>query len=365
MNAYTIPDEQMRRGWSPVLVSAGVLLVLAATTSALLVLGRPRGQSAEAAPPQASANVSAQRALACVGYIDVPSGVLAVNPTVSGRVRDVSVQANQRVGAGAVLFRLEDESARADVQQADQNLRAAQARLNEAQKGPELHKSLVAQEQAAVEAALRDLDAGRLIAKRKQKLAESQNLSSEEAEAAQQQVRKLQAALQAEREKLHAAQLPDPQQEVIRAQANVAASEALVDKAQQALRQYTVKAPVTGQILRVHTQKGDLVGPQSPQPVALLVPDEPRIVRAEVRQEFAQRVALGQPVDVADDTTIESPRWQGRVSRLADWFGPQRIHPPDATPAVDVRTLECIVQLELTQPSPRIGQRVRVIFYER
>src|SRR5439155_9150444 len=172
--------------------------------------------------------------LAWWGYIDVPSGVLAVIPAVSGRVQELPVRLNQKVGAGAVLLRLEDAAARADVEQAEQSLRAAQAGLKEARKGPDLQKSLIAQEENAVEAARRDLDAARLIAERKQKLVQSQNLSSEEAEAAQLQVRKSQAALRAEEEKLHAIKLRDPQQEIIRSEANVAGSTALVAKAQHA-----------------------------------------------------------------------------------------------------------------------------------
>ena len=41
--------------------------------------------------------------------------------------------------------------------------------------------------------------------------------------------------------------------------------------------------------ISLHVDPGEVFGPQSRQPALLFCPDKPRIVRAEVEQEFAAR----------------------------------------------------------------------------
>jgi hypothetical protein len=107
-------------------------------------------------------------------------------------------------------------------------------------------------------------------------------------------------------------------------------------------------------------QPGEVLGLQSRNPALLFLPDEARIVRAEVEQEFAPHVALGQRAEVSDDASGEGPTWTGRVTRLSDWFAPRRVSLPDTSQPSDVRTLECLIRIDPGLPQPRIGQRVRV-----
>lgn len=84
------------------------------------------------------------------------------------------------------------------------------------------------------------------------------------------------------------------------------------------------------------------------------------MIRAEVDQEFAGRVAVGQRAEIEDDTSRAGPKWHGRVVRVADWFAQRRTVFPDAPSAQDVRTLQCVIEVESGTPPLRIGQRVRV-----
>jgi multidrug resistance efflux pump len=338
-----------------------VLALLTGGGGAAGVLFSSAGSPTEGTGPDTNAADGRHpRCVACVGYVDVSSGVLSLTPAVPGRVVEVAARENERVHAGTTLLRLEDDAARADVRQAEENLRAAETQRTEACKGPALHASLLAQQKAALEAARHDLAATRLLAARRGELARKQLLPQEEAEAVREQAARLSAAELVEREKLRALELRDPRQDVVRAESEVRGRQAVLDKAHYALRQYTIQAPVDGAVLRVLAQPGEMLGPQSRNPALLFLPDEPRIVRAEVEQEFAPRVALGQHAEVNDDAAGEGPTWTGRVTRLADWFAPRRVSLPDTSQASDVRTLECLIRIDPNQPQPRIGQRVRV-----
>src|SRR5262249_17896981 len=92
----------------------------------------------------------------------------------------------------------------------------------------------------------------------------------------------------------------------------------------------------------------------------LFCPRSPRLVRAEVEQEFARRVGVGMTAVVQDDTS-NAVSWRGQVTRLSDWYAHRRSMLLEPLQLNDVRTLECLIELDPGQALPRIGQRVRVV----
>src|SRR5439155_22591809 len=123
-----------------------------------------------------------------------------------------------------------------------------------------------------------------------------------------------------EKARLDSLALRDPAQEVTRAEADVRSKRALLKRARHALQEHTLRAPSGGTVLRVLTSAGESLGPQPRQPALLLAPDKPRVVRAEVEQEFAGRVSVGQRAEIEDDAACSGPTWKGRVARVAGWF---------------------------------------------
>src|SRR5262249_91223 len=277
-----------------------------------------------------------------------------------GRVVEVCVRENDAVAAGTVLLKLDDEVAQFQVQEACAALQAAEAQHVEASKAPEQHQFLLAQQAAALAAAQHDLAAARLIATQKEHLFKGKFLAREEVDAALELVAKLIAAGQPEQAKLGALKLRDPVQEVKRALADVTAKKALLNKARYALKETVLKAPSDGTVLRILVNPGEVLGPQPKQPAVLFVPREPRIVRAELEQEFAGRVFVGQRAVIRDDAGNSGATWQGSVARLSEWYANRRMALPDTLPVQEVRTLECIIQVDPNQAPLRIGQRVRV-----
>jgi multidrug resistance efflux pump len=132
-----------------------------------------------------------------------------------------------------------------------------------------------------------------------------------------------------------------------------------LDQAQHALGECTLKAPQAGSVLRILVSPGDVLAPQSKQVAILFAPNGPRLVRAELDQEFAGRVAEGQSAAIEDDAQ-SGQRWTGRVLRIADWYHSRRTILKEPAPPADVRTVECLVELDGGQMQPRLGQRVRV-----
>jgi multidrug resistance efflux pump len=126
-----------------------------------------------------------------------------------------------------------------------------------------------------------------------------------------------------------------------------------------ALEQCDLKAPADGTVLRVLVRPGEVLSSQPRQPAVWFCPQTPRIVRAEVDQEFGYRVALGQPAVIRDDSTA-AVTWRGQVYRVSDWYTHRRSILQEPLQLNDVRTLECLIAVEPGQAPLRIGQRVLV-----
>jgi hypothetical protein len=124
----------------------------------------------------------------------------------------------------------------------------------------------------------------------------------------------------------------------------------------------TLRSRVNGRIIRSMVAEGMTFGMQTRQPAFLIQPDGNLIVRAEVDQEWASRVALRQEAVLTDDGN-PNLKWTGRVIRIGDCFLPARSNfSPEGLQLNDARVLECIISIEAgTTTAPvRIGQRVKV-----
>lgn len=298
--------------------------------------------------------------IVCFGHVDVEQGITALYPLVPGRVTKIEVKENETVKAGTVLLRLDDELARLRIREAEADLQAAQEQLTQALKLPEQQQIRVGEQKAAIEAMEHRLEGARAVLARKLDLARVQQLNPKEVDAAEALVRELEAGARAERGKLRELELNDPATGIKRAQADVSAKQARLEQARRGDEECLLRAPVDGTALRILTAPGDVLGAQPKQPAILFCPAGPRMIRAEVEQEFAAHVAAGQPARIQDDAST-GPTWTGQVSHVSDWYTHRRSMLLEPLQFNDVRTLECLITLAPGQPPLRIGQRVRVI----
>jgi len=299
-------------------------------------------------------------AVACFGHVDVKHGVTSLYPTQPGRVAEVLVEENQPVKAGTMLLRLEDSAAHLRVQEAEADLKSARIQLVEARKRPRQHQSRLAQMRAAVDALNNRLAAAQCVRDDKAELYARQLIRKTDFDVSSNQVKEVEALLQAERAKLAELQLLDPAADVGRAEEEVKARQARLQQAQEALKECGLQAPTDGKVLRVLVGRGEMLGAVPKQAAILFCPDGPRIIRAEVEQEFASHVQISQPASIRDDSN-EPTVWRGRVIALSDWYTQRRSVLQEPLQVNDVRTLECLIALDPGQPPLRIGQRVRVL----
>jgi multidrug resistance efflux pump len=341
----------------------GVVLLAIATIGANYFLyfreRTPNGGEITSVPDEPPVGVDS---VVCFGHVDVEYGVQSLYPLQPGRVDQVLVHDGENVKANAELLRMDDGQAKHLLQAAEADLKAALAQREQARAGVDQHRAKVAQQAEAVEVAEARASAARSALKRKKKLFENNQLPQEDVDAAADQVKEAEAGLRAEQEKKRELLTVDPQLDFDRAEANVQAKEARRDQAQQALKECSLRAPADGEVLRVLVGPGDVLGPQPRQPAVLFCPNRARLIRAEVSQEFASRVHVGQPASIQDDTNPSSETWHGKVIRVSNWYTQRRSIMQEPLQVNDVRTLECIIAIEDPNAnSLRIGQRMRIV----
>ncbi|OUL26577.1 HlyD family secretion protein [Nostoc sp. T09] len=132
--------------------------------------------------------------------------------------------------------------------------------------------------------------------------------------------------------------------DVANAQAEVDSAQANVEKIQAQLNQAYIRAPKTGQILKIHTRAGETVGNDG---IVELGQTDQMYAVAEVYQSDISKVRPGQRVRVSSDSL------PGELLGSVDWIGMQvqRQNVVNADPSsnIDARVVE--VHVKLDQPS--------------
>ncbi len=267
---------------------------------------------------------------------------------------------NQEVAQGTELLRLDDAIARSKLTEAEVGVELARLQLRGASKQPELHALRVAVQHATRDAMASRVAAARLARARDEKVARSVVVPQSELAINDEKIREMEALEQAETKRLAEIEAQDVEIEIRRAEHELKAAEARRDQARLILAEYRLKAPRPGTVLRILVGPGDVVSGQPGQPAVLFAATGPKIIRASVEQEFAGRVKEGAPALVGDESD-RTLSWRGRVTRLAGWYAERRKVLDDPSQFSDVRTLECLIELEPPLPQLRLGQTVRVV----
>jgi multidrug resistance efflux pump len=356
MSKSTAP---MQRRWRfPVFLVVGTSLLIGSFIIAALALP---SRAADDAPPGTGAAVDITgRKTVVAGTVDTRSGVMTVLPLQPGRVKKVLVQDNQEVDEGATLYLMDDTHARFERDKADIAYQAALQQIEKAKKLPALHRAAIAGQQAVIAAKQAKRDAAQKEADDAKRLADKNLASAQKAAAAQKIVEAADREVDAEQEKLRAIEEEDPQIAVKLAEHDLDAKKKQLEEATWALGECTVKAPFKGKALRVLVNAGDAL-PNPHQAPVMFCSTGPRIVRAEIEQEFAPKVYIGQPARIKDYTGDDLGTWTGRVESISDWYTHRRSMLLEPLQFNDVRTLEAIIELDPGQAPLKIGQRVRVV----
>ncbi|TAL73392.1 MAG: HlyD family efflux transporter periplasmic adaptor subunit [Rhodanobacter sp.] len=290
------------------------LLVLAAG-GALLACSR-------SAPPAATATDATPYAAVARGRIAIEGGLLALTMPREGTLASVDAHEGDRVKRGQVLAVLDTHPAELAVQAAQADVEQAKAQVQLADA-----KQAGARQRAERLTAAAAAGAG-------------DGQSADDARDASAQAR-------AERDA---------------AQAAVDLAEQKLASAKYELAQRTLRAPVNATVVSVTAQPGASVSPSSGT-VFTLLPDKPRIVRAELNESFVGAIKPGMAAQVVANDDAENGHWNAHVLRIGQVYGPATLE-NDPQIRANARTVECVLAFDQAQPQLRIGQRVIVRFLQ-
>ena len=270
------------------------------------------------AEPAAAAAASPYAAVAR-GRVDIEGGLLTLAMPREGVLASVAVHEGDSVKQGQLLATLDTRPAQLAVDAAQAQLEQAQAQL-----------TLLAVKEAAAK-----LRAQRLTAAAAAGAGDGQSADD---------AREASAQLDAEQ----------------------AADQAAVDMAAQKLAgakyelaERSLHAPFDATVVRVTAQPGASVTPADK--LFTLLPDKPRIVRAELNESFVGAVQPGMRAEVVANDDTETGHWDAHVLRISQVYGPATLENDPQTRA-NARTVECVLAFDRPEQQLRIGQRVIVRF---
>jgi multidrug resistance efflux pump len=137
--------------------------------------------------------------------------------------------------------------------------------------------------------------------------------------------------------------------------AKVAAAHAEVASAAAQVEQMAMAAPVDGRIIGIFLREGEAVTMTLHDPVILFAPDGPLEVRAEVDEQFFNRIAIGNPAKIF--TRNDATTLPGKVREIRPVMGKKSVFSRQATERMDLQIMEVRVEFE-TPPSWPIGLEV-------
>ena len=288
--------------------------VLAAAALGLAACSHPSADRALAAPPPAYVAIAR-------GQVDVEGGLIRITAPRDGRIVELHGEPGASVKTGDLLAKL-------DAHQAELSAGVAQAEVDQAQ---------------ARATALRTKVAG--LKSRAERAAEAAQAGAATAQAAE-----------------------DAQQALAELNAEIGEADAALAAARQKLKQthhevevLTLRAPADARVVARAAHVADVVSTQGNAALFTLLPDAPRIVRAELNEAFVAKVAVGTSADITAEDGSDKI-YKGTITRIGDVFGPSKLT-EEAQEASDARDVECILRLD--SDALRVGQRVQVRFKAR
>jgi multidrug resistance efflux pump len=342
----------------------GVALLVGSIAAAGWVMQYPRPVEAGPNDDLAKGKNNLGTGVVCLGLVDVESGLIPLGPLQAGSVTEVICYEGQKVRKGDPLLKIEDEPYVATVAAAETGVKIAQTKVDQARLLIDKYNQGVKQQEQAVEAAKRDKEKAELALKEARRL---KNLNfhqptDAEIQGYEIQVEKAKAGVTAEEVKLAAIRNAKPDAVIQEAEHNVELQKDHLRQAQEALNRCTLRAPQDGTILRVLATVGTQYNQTSTQPAINFAPAGGLIVRAEVEQEFHNRVTMG-AIATINDETIPGQIWHGKVLRISEAFLPPRNNfagPDFLSAGNNTRVREVIVTIEPSDNMPKLGQKMRV-----
>jgi ABC exporter DevB family membrane fusion protein len=314
---------------------AGVAVIAAINYGLLAARHQP-------APAPVSPSEHRVAVVAGPGRVEALSEEIRVSSQVGGRLQAVLVDENDRVTAGQVMAVIENADYRARVASAEASLKLREA------EALRTHNGAREQERRDAAATLREAEAvlanANLDMARRRDLFQQVVISRAELDDAEKQLGVAQARVDSARERLSLVDAGSREEDLARADADVALARAELDEARAMLEKTFVRAPIDGVVLRRHHRAGESVSTQFDSPIVTLA-DRSRVrVRVDVDEADVARLREGQSAYVTADA-FGDRRFAGRVVRVGQILGRKNVRTDEPTERVDTKILETLIEL--------------------
>lgn len=296
----------------------GLACVILIVVGFLVLQGNAKAKKAEE-EKAAAEKVESPYAAIANGKVDIEGGIIQIAARRGGVVREVLVQEGDRVVAGQILARQEDDEPRLALQTANADLASAESQLRLIQV---------------------DIRAARREYERMERLAATNFVAAQRLDQARDAIAQAEARLGSQ-------------------QATVQTARARRDQAAYDVELTIIRSPSAGRIVRRYANPGAGASTLNVSNMFDLEPDAPRIARAEIVESDIPNVADGQQVEITPEGD-PSKVYVGTVMRRAAVFGARKLASDDPSQRSDERVVEVVVS---AGDAPLlIGQRVLVKF---
>src|ERR1044072_3218768 len=294
-----------------------------------------------------------ERVLTASGSV-VAHHKIAVGAKVMGRVAWIGVEKGDNVQEGQVLVRLEDSEFRAQVNQAQANLAAAQARLDRLRTGSRPEEKL--KDKAAVLQAEANLKNAEAEYERTDALYRSGVSSKAEFDRALAQRDSAAAMVQAARQSSAMTDIGPRKEEIRAAEAEVQQMKAALDYANTQLAATEIKAPVSGTVLQRIVERGGMVSPSAfgGSGARTSVVDLADLTDLQIEIDISQadfaRLKMGQKTEIIPDA-FPNLRYSGYIAEIV----------PEANRAKATVQIKVKVENPNEQLRPEMNARVNFL----
>jgi HlyD family secretion protein len=342
------------RNRSPKLLLFGVAVVLAlAAFGYVFLFSATKTISVAAVRVETGGAPAGESVLSASGYV-VAHHKIAVGAKVMGRVHWIGVEKGDAVQAGQVLVRLEDSEFRAQVNQANANLAAAQARLDQLRTGSRPQEKF--RDRAAVLQAEANLKIAEADYQRSERLYRDGVASKAELDNAIARRDTAAALLEAARQSSAMTDLGPRAEEIRAAEAQVQQMKAALDYAQTQLAATEIKAPVSGTVLQRIVERGEMVTPSAfgGSGARTSVVDLADLTDLQIELDISQadfaRLTMGQRAEIIPEA-YPNLRYAGFIEEIA----------PEANRAKSTVQIKVKVENPNEQLRPEMNARVNFL----
>jgi len=288
----------------------------------------------------------------------VRADVTPLSTKISGIVSVVAVEDYQQVKAGDLLVQIKDDDFRAQVEQAEAGVLAAQATLENNHRQKELQSSKIAQAQANVKATGADVERTRLERVREEELEKTGSSTHQKLEQAVADEERLRATLSSRQAEVETQrrQVAVLDAQEIQLKADMSAREAAVKLARINLDYTRIVAPTDGIVGERKVRAGQLVSPGT-QVISLV--GQTVWVVANYKETQLRNVRAGDKADVIVDG-VPGVVFTGRVETVSPASGSQfSLLPPDNATGNFTKIAQRIPVKIVLDPKQALTERLR------